>query len=716
MRHSISWATACVALSIGLPAPAWAQGPPASQARPQPAVGTQPSQGLPVVRERIEVVATRLPESPDEVPAAIEVITGDELRDLGARDLPGALALATGIDVAPGGDGGPASAVPGFWGLREADAYLLVVDGVPWGGAFNPALATLSLDDVERVEVLRGPAPVTYGATSFVGVIHVVHKQAAAGGGTVSVHGGSFSSGGGMLALKLPVASGWDSRLSVDADRQGFADPRTAFRRGHAQWRNATAWGAGRFWFNVDATWLDQDPASPRPREGATLSMLVPVDTNQNPGGAFLNDHRAAFSAGFDRQTARGVWTTSGSFSRASQDILRGYLLTLTDEPGNARGLRETIGLTDVYVDSHVSWKLPGRVTFVAGGDFLHGEGIAHGADFDYQAALDGASVSSARVPATLDVRIEDRREFGGAYALSEWEPVRSVRIDAGIRLNFTAETREAGNASEQPPAGDEGNTQHNVRPGGNLGVMWTAWQRSANRLALYADYRNTFKPAAFDFGIGEGEGEAEGLLKPETSQSVEVGLKARAFRGRVAAEASSFLMDFSNLVIARTINGLPALTNAGTQRFKGLETSVAWYLANHVTGRATYSFHVARFRDYVAEFDGVPTQLAGKSLEMSPRHLASVGVLYAPPSGVTAGLQIGYVGTRYLTKRNTALAGGFATLGASVGYRTSRWEVRLDGRNLTDRRDPVAESELGDSQYYQYPARRAGAALTVHF
>jgi outer membrane cobalamin receptor len=83
-------------------------------------------------------------------------------------DLRSALALATGVDIAPGADQGPAASVPEFWGLKEFDAFLLVVDGVPWGGTFNPALETLSLVDVERIEILRGAAPVMYGTTSFV--------------------------------------------------------------------------------------------------------------------------------------------------------------------------------------------------------------------------------------------------------------------------------------------------------------------------------------------------------------------------------------------------------------------------------------------------------------------------------------------------------------------------------------------------------------------
>ena len=126
-----------------------------AQTSPSPSPSPSPSRS-----EYVEVVATRIPETPADVPAAIDVLTGDELRDRGATDLHEALALLAGVDVAPGGDNGPAASVPEFWGLKEFDAFLLVVDGVPWGGAFNPALASLSLDDVERIEVLRGPAPV----------------------------------------------------------------------------------------------------------------------------------------------------------------------------------------------------------------------------------------------------------------------------------------------------------------------------------------------------------------------------------------------------------------------------------------------------------------------------------------------------------------------------------------------------------------------------
>src|SRR5437868_10162872 len=88
----------------------------------------------------VEVTTSKLAEPVDQTPAMISVITGDELRARGVVDLRTALSLVAGVDIAPGGDAGPAASVPGMWGLREFDAFLLVVDGIPSGGAFNPAL------------------------------------------------------------------------------------------------------------------------------------------------------------------------------------------------------------------------------------------------------------------------------------------------------------------------------------------------------------------------------------------------------------------------------------------------------------------------------------------------------------------------------------------------------------------------------------------------
>lgn len=672
---------------------------------------TTPQQ-LPPLYERVEVTATRVPESPDKVPAAIEVFTGDELRARGARDLRSALAFAIGVEIAPGGDGGPASSVPAFWGLKEFDAFLLVVDGVPWGGAFNPALTTLDLTDVERIEVLRGPAPVMYGATSFVGVIQVVHKDTAVKDRELILHGGSFGSGGATFSTSVPLAGNWTSRLTVDGEREGFGDDRTAYRRGHGLWRvQRKGADQNRVWFNVDLNWLDQDPASPRVRDGQTLSSQNPVDANYNPDGAFLNDHRVTLMGGFERRAAGGLWSTTLSVSHSDQNLLRGFLQSLSDTEDNAHGFREKIGLTDVYLDAHLSWRLPHSVTLLLGGDYLHGEGNATGADFDYTVPLNGSAATAVTPPDVLDVHINDRRDFAGAYGSVEWSPWERLRFDAGLRLNVTTEKQAGGDAGTPT----ETARQTNTRPSGSVGASFAAWQRNEDAARLFVNYRDTFKPAAIDFGIGDNEGGVN-ILKPEMARSVEGGIKGRFFRRRVGAEASIFQMNFENLVIATNVNGLPGLANAGTERFRGFETGASMFLTDKVMARGTYSYHDTEFVDSIQLFDGVPTQLAGKKLEMSPRHLAGFGVMYTPATGFFGGVEVSYTGRRFLNKRNTSLADGFATIGFGAGYRTRRWELRVDGRNLTDRRDPISESEVGDAQYYLMPSRRVDVTYLVRF
>src|SRR6476620_6444379 len=91
----------------------------------------------------VEVTTSKIPIALSDVAATVTVITGEELLARGANDLRTALSLVAGVEIAPGGDGGPTSSVSALWGVREFDAFLLIVDGVPWGGAFTPALATL---------------------------------------------------------------------------------------------------------------------------------------------------------------------------------------------------------------------------------------------------------------------------------------------------------------------------------------------------------------------------------------------------------------------------------------------------------------------------------------------------------------------------------------------------------------------------------------------
>ncbi|MEO8505383.1 MAG: TonB-dependent receptor [Acidobacteriota bacterium] len=671
--------------------------------------------GVPPETATIEVTATRVPEAVDSVPASITIVTGEELRARSVHDLAGALALVGGVFVAPGGDNGPAASTPEIWGLKEFDAFLLVVDGVPWGGAFNPALASVDLTNVERIEVLRGAAPVMYGATSFVGVIQIIHRAAGAPGGEASLWGGNYSSGGAAVSLALPQAGAWRQSLNVNLDQQGYRDDRTQWKRGHVLYRGAGDILGGNLHFDFDMSLLDQKPGSPAPREGAALSDRVPLDANHQPSDAKFDQDRFHLVGGYDRQLGNADWSTTLAISRTNASIVRGFLADLDGTDVNTAGFRQELHITDVYFDTHWALHPATELQVVTGADYLFGDGDVSGENFDYFVNLDGSDApKSTSVPVQEFPSTKDRRNFAGVYGQAEWKPAPRWAISAGARINSTRETLAGkvipGESGDEPFSGHD--SRNVTRGSGVIGASYLAWDQRGDALWIYADARNTFKPAAIDFGP-EGEGD---ILKPENATSYEAGLKGHNAGGRLNWDVSVFSMDFTNVVTSNLVDGLPTLVNTGKQRFQGIELEANYRLPEDLFLQAAYSHHRSEFRDFVAVFDDVETQLRGKRLETVPEDMGALGLLYAPARGVTANVTWNYIGDRFLNKRNTALAKAFDTWAAGVGYRFSKYEVRLDGTNLSDARDPISESELGDAQYYRVPARTVRFTVRATF
>ena len=659
----------------------------------------------PTTHQTLQVTATKVAEDESRVPVAMTIISGEDLAARGADTLTKALAMVSGVSAQQGGDSGPSGTVPEFWGLREFDAFLLVVDGVPWGGAFNPALTSLNLENVARIEVMRGPAPVMYGATSFVGVIQVIHNQPGSQANSYKVYGGSYGSGGAAMTYNFPSRGNTQHSLTMNANRTGFKDDDTQSDQGQLLYRLNSAIGDGNLHFDADVHFLRQDPASPHPRQGTRLTDLVAIDTNYNPNGAALDQNRLHLGLGYDKPVGSGIFSMSAALTHTTQDNLRGFLGDLDNQDPNAAGYEQDVTINDYYLDGHWAKQID-QVHFLVGADVLAGRGEQESHNFRYYVPLDGSARPNSDQSSPLeDTEMEDERLFGGLYMHSEWVPSDRFRLDVGARLNLTHEKREG----EAEPFGEEeeeefeeagSETKSISRLSGVLGFSYQLAHSDRGDLWWFADYRNAFKPAAIDFGP---EGEHD-ILEPETADSYEMGLKWHGTASHIML--SAFSQDFENLVISQNVNGFPQLVNAGKERFQGAEIEGNWRLTEAFHCDAAYSYHDAAFRDYERLFDGVPTQLSGNRLELSARHLAAMSLRYFQKDGFCCSAQANYVGSRFLDKRNRSKAGGYITSSAQVCYRHRDWEISLEGFNLSDRRDPVAESELGDAQYYLNPAR----------
>ncbi|MFC0385351.1 TonB-dependent receptor plug domain-containing protein [Muricoccus vinaceus] len=152
---------------------------PAALAQPTPPLN-QPSAA---VAETV-VTATRIPTPAERVPGSVTVIDRQTIEERGYQTLAEALVTVPGLAlIQSGGIGQPASAFIRGTASRHA---LVLLDGVPVNdasepnGAFNFGNDLLGLE-VERIEVLRGPASSLYGSGAIGGVVNIVTRRATPG-------------------------------------------------------------------------------------------------------------------------------------------------------------------------------------------------------------------------------------------------------------------------------------------------------------------------------------------------------------------------------------------------------------------------------------------------------------------------------------------------------------------------------------------------------
>ncbi len=161
------------------------------------------AQARDTVRARpVVTTATRVPVAQRDVPAAVTVITGAQLRALGITTVADALAGTPGAMIVQNGSFGGATSL--FLRGGESDYVKVLVDGVPvndQGGAID--FSTLTTDDVERIEIVRGPASVLYGADAVSGVVQIFTRRGAGPRRlTVDARGGTYHTADASVALR----------------------------------------------------------------------------------------------------------------------------------------------------------------------------------------------------------------------------------------------------------------------------------------------------------------------------------------------------------------------------------------------------------------------------------------------------------------------------------------------------------------------------------
>jgi len=246
------------------------------------------------------------PEQVYKTPAAIYVITQDDIRRSGATCIPEALRLAPGVNVARVDSDHWAVGIRGF-GAVLANKLLVLIDGrsvyTPlFGGVYWDAQAT-PLEDVERIEVIRGPGGTIWGANAVDGVINIITRKAR------DTHGLMVSAGGGNIDQSTATARyGGGNGKGLDYRIYGMGDVRG--HEFHSDGRNYDDWRLGQAGFRVD--WEGN------PRDTVTLQ-------------GDIYDEGVGQSTTFGLYSPPGQMTLDGLAKLAGGNVLGHWKRVLTD-------------------------------------------------------------------------------------------------------------------------------------------------------------------------------------------------------------------------------------------------------------------------------------------------------------------------------------------------------------------------------------------------
>lgn len=235
-------------LSSGLAGESWADASQQDQGSNEPLKQLSLSQ-----LGNIEVTtASKEPEEVWKTPAAVFVITQDDIRRSGATSIPDVLRLAPGVEVAQVDSDHWSVGIRGFGGVL-ASKLLVMIDGrsvyTPlFAGVYWQVQAT-PLEDIERIEIIRGPGGTIWGANAVDGVINIITKSAkntqgsmlSLGGGNVDQGTGGFRYGGGNgrgFSYRI-YGMGFTNGPELHSDGTNFDD----WRMGQAGFR--TDWDRG---------------------------------------------------------------------------------------------------------------------------------------------------------------------------------------------------------------------------------------------------------------------------------------------------------------------------------------------------------------------------------------------------------------------------------------------------------------------------------------
>jgi iron complex outermembrane receptor protein len=662
--------------------------------------------------EEIELVVTAEPEEdyyiPDastatrtdtpilEIPQAVQVIPQEVIEDQQAIGVEEVLENAAGVSFLGNNDGFGLN-----FSIRGFDNAPILRDGFRlFGGeGIEPETANL-----ERVEVLRGPASVLFGQSEPGGVINVVTKQPLSEP---------------FYNVQLQVGNRNFVSPSIDLSGPLTEDGRLLYRL-NALYRHQDSFrnfdnSFDRFFIAPILTWQvsdqtdltvdleyfsDDDPANlGTVAFGDGIADIPPERVTNNPDDTIEQDY---LNVGYTLEHRfHENWQLRNQFRYISQKVDFSVIalpFALDETTGILnRGFADQIEENDTYaLYSNIQGEFnTGSVehTLLFGVDLARVENENDTLfSFDPLTPINIFDPDYSAVPKPDSEELDPFNNTStttnrlGIYLQDQIDISDSLILVAGLRYDTVAQDTTNFLADTETNQDDDA-----LSP--RIGIVY----RPIEPLSLYANYSRSFTPSFVTNADGE-------PLEPETGEGFEVGVKADIIENRLFATLAYFDITKQNVATADP-NDPFASVATGEQQSQGIDFDI--------TGEILPGWNMIASYAYVdAEVTEDNTDIVGNRLLGIPQHSASLWTTYEIQTGDFQGLGFGlgfnFVGERQGDLANSFQVDSYFLTNAAVFYQRNNWQVRLNVDNLFD--VDYIESVGRDRTRFIYP----GDPLTV--
>lgn len=623
--------------------------------------------------------ASRLAVSNDDLPAQVSAVPQELMRQQSVNSVMDALKNASGVQAFRWYGVYEQYTIRGFTDPDRDGTNAMLVDGLRMGGNRYSS----QTNNIESIEVMKGPSSVLYGRGAVGGAINLVRKKPQAlKAFDLSYRGGSFNThqlaGGATGAIagndrllyradaSFEHSDGW---RDAGADRLNISPSLTVLLPGS---RRLTAYQQ----FNRNR--YDGDGGVPlnmvsHPSYKPELRFNLPQDRvlvqDSQTQVLFSSDLASAwqFRAAFQAQrTSDQYFVTEGVYGSPSEHLV----------------YREPLDFHHIRRPLQGQAELVGRVQ----GAGTHNLLVA----YEYQRDKYRTEVTAGDDPDCL---------CGYWYLTVEPMDIRTMRETQATRLDVSTVERTTFIHDRLNSLMVQDQIDVHAKLKINLAGRVEGYRRNVDRVGGFPFRPVRREQTAFTYRAGAVYAPvadqqfyvstataftpvttvpADGSqLDPSTSRSLEAGHRWQGLNGRVDTSVAGYYVVRNNLAVRQSVT---TFIQAGEQRSKGLDVDVNTDLGGRTALIVNYGFAAPIFTDAVA--------LTGKMPRFVPRHTANVWLRKDWASGFNLAGGGRRVGTQFANDANTLTLDGYTTVSAAVGYRTARWEWQVNAENLFNKED----------------------------